>query len=370
MAEPGFETRSPECESEFLRLWAVHVKRFGWLLKARWVWNSTGMKGRRKRKIPDKTRRPTASSGTIPTCENLFALVGGEQTNHYNNAATLSTGDCHNHLARSARLPTLSSSSSHPHIFFFFPFCFLSYVRCVHNLVDTETTPETDVTDRYLHFDQLPLPLERSRVKAGRSAWRFCDTYLAPEWFLQPGPLYKFRSRLINITRSLLSQTFHTRCRRLPRCCTGNVMVGRCCTLRSSVSNDVSDSVAWTDVRCLRVCASVADFAYDEVSYLPPSFTYTPLNLLVLGPFGEFSRTSVSRNSAGTVAALAKITPRRCSKSSLRLRRNERAGENGRSPRTTRRPTASSGTIPTYEAPVTRPGIEPGSPSSLTAHPP
>ncbi|KAJ8867390.1 hypothetical protein PR048_031191 [Dryococelus australis] len=40
----------------------------------------------------------------------------------------------------------------------------------------------------------------------------------------------------------------------------------------------------------------------------------------------------------------------------------------------TRRPTASSGTIPTCESPVTRPGIEPGSPwweaSVLIAHPP
>ncbi|KAJ8878658.1 hypothetical protein PR048_019241 [Dryococelus australis] len=28
------------------------------------------MKGRGKREIPEKTRRPAASSGTIPTCEN------------------------------------------------------------------------------------------------------------------------------------------------------------------------------------------------------------------------------------------------------------------------------------------------------------
>ncbi|KAJ8890236.1 hypothetical protein PR048_009744 [Dryococelus australis] len=33
-------------------------------------WSSTGMRGRGKRDIPEKTHRPAASSGTIPTCEN------------------------------------------------------------------------------------------------------------------------------------------------------------------------------------------------------------------------------------------------------------------------------------------------------------
>ncbi|KAJ8890999.1 hypothetical protein PR048_010508 [Dryococelus australis] len=54
-------------------------------------------------------------------------------------------------------------------------------------------------------------------------------------------------------------------------------------------------------------------------------------------------------------------------------RRNGGAGE-ARSPEKTRRPTASSGTIPTCENPVTRPGIEPGLPrweaSVLAAQPP
>ncbi|KAJ8866009.1 hypothetical protein PR048_033533 [Dryococelus australis] len=47
--------------------------------------------GRGRRKIPEKTRRPAASSSTIPTCENLgvtrFVLMGGEQFNHYTTAA-------------------------------------------------------------------------------------------------------------------------------------------------------------------------------------------------------------------------------------------------------------------------------------------
>ncbi|KAJ8897433.1 hypothetical protein PR048_002779 [Dryococelus australis] len=46
----------------------VRVKRFD--LESRWGLLSVGMKGRGKREIPEKTRRPTASSGTIPTCEN------------------------------------------------------------------------------------------------------------------------------------------------------------------------------------------------------------------------------------------------------------------------------------------------------------
>ncbi|KAJ8893195.1 hypothetical protein PR048_005780 [Dryococelus australis] len=56
------------------------------------VRSSFGMQERGKQDVPEKTRRPTASSGTIPTCENpgcdptrnrtRFALVGGEQSYH------------------------------------------------------------------------------------------------------------------------------------------------------------------------------------------------------------------------------------------------------------------------------------------------
>ncbi|KAJ8881209.1 hypothetical protein PR048_017683 [Dryococelus australis] len=35
-----------------------------------WVWSSAGMKERGKREIPEKTRQPPVSSGTILTCEN------------------------------------------------------------------------------------------------------------------------------------------------------------------------------------------------------------------------------------------------------------------------------------------------------------
>ncbi|KAJ8875040.1 hypothetical protein PR048_022930 [Dryococelus australis] len=40
--------------------------------------SSAGMKGRRKREIPEKNRRPTASSGTIPKCENPVTRSGIE----------------------------------------------------------------------------------------------------------------------------------------------------------------------------------------------------------------------------------------------------------------------------------------------------
>ncbi|KAJ8888056.1 hypothetical protein PR048_007542 [Dryococelus australis] len=40
--------------------------------------HSTRMEGRGKREIPEKTRRPTASSGTIPTCENPVTRPGIE----------------------------------------------------------------------------------------------------------------------------------------------------------------------------------------------------------------------------------------------------------------------------------------------------
>ncbi|KAJ8898252.1 hypothetical protein PR048_003612 [Dryococelus australis] len=40
------------------------------------VWSSAGMKGREKQDIPEKICRPTASSGTIPTCENPVTRPG------------------------------------------------------------------------------------------------------------------------------------------------------------------------------------------------------------------------------------------------------------------------------------------------------
>ncbi|KAJ8898272.1 hypothetical protein PR048_003632 [Dryococelus australis] len=49
-----------------LRVWAAVAQR----LEERVLRSSSGMKGRRKRKIPEKTRRTAASSGMIPTCEN------------------------------------------------------------------------------------------------------------------------------------------------------------------------------------------------------------------------------------------------------------------------------------------------------------
>ncbi|KAJ8870522.1 hypothetical protein PR048_029545 [Dryococelus australis] len=45
--------------------------------------NNAGMKGRGKREIPEKTHRPTASSGTIPTCESPHVApteYGGRET--------------------------------------------------------------------------------------------------------------------------------------------------------------------------------------------------------------------------------------------------------------------------------------------------
>ncbi|KAJ8866843.1 hypothetical protein PR048_032704 [Dryococelus australis] len=42
------------------------------------IWSSAGTKGRGKWEIPEKTRRPTASSGTIPTCVNPVTRPGIE----------------------------------------------------------------------------------------------------------------------------------------------------------------------------------------------------------------------------------------------------------------------------------------------------
>ncbi|KAJ8883724.1 hypothetical protein PR048_015578 [Dryococelus australis] len=58
------------------------------------TWISAGIKEREKRQIPEKTRRPVASSGTILTCENpgmtrLGIEPGGEQANHLVTAAPI-----------------------------------------------------------------------------------------------------------------------------------------------------------------------------------------------------------------------------------------------------------------------------------------
>ncbi|KAJ8882220.1 hypothetical protein PR048_018708 [Dryococelus australis] len=55
--------------------------------KGRWVWNSSGMQERRKRKIPKKNSQPVASSGKIPTGDpagdrTRFTLVRGERPSH------------------------------------------------------------------------------------------------------------------------------------------------------------------------------------------------------------------------------------------------------------------------------------------------
>ncbi|KAJ8880637.1 hypothetical protein PR048_017107 [Dryococelus australis] len=71
------------------KTYILEVKRFGWLLTAssresmrvievNRLWSGAGMKGRGKREIPEKTRRPTVSSGMIHTCENPVTRLGIE----------------------------------------------------------------------------------------------------------------------------------------------------------------------------------------------------------------------------------------------------------------------------------------------------
>ncbi|KAJ8869219.1 hypothetical protein PR048_030791 [Dryococelus australis] len=54
--------RMPECKSRLHHSATSLVN---------WVWSSSGIEGWAKREIPEKTRRLTASSCTIPTCKNL-----------------------------------------------------------------------------------------------------------------------------------------------------------------------------------------------------------------------------------------------------------------------------------------------------------
>ncbi|KAJ8872330.1 hypothetical protein PR048_025934 [Dryococelus australis] len=71
-----FTRNAPQCKvSASEDIWAALNTEVS---RADEVWNSAGMKGRGKREISDKTRRPTASSGTISTCENPVTRPGIE----------------------------------------------------------------------------------------------------------------------------------------------------------------------------------------------------------------------------------------------------------------------------------------------------
>ncbi|KAJ8889773.1 hypothetical protein PR048_009276 [Dryococelus australis] len=53
--------------------------------------SGAGVQGRGNRDIPEKTRRPTASSGTIPTCENPVTQPGIEPGSPWWEASVLIT---------------------------------------------------------------------------------------------------------------------------------------------------------------------------------------------------------------------------------------------------------------------------------------
>ncbi|KAJ8869326.1 hypothetical protein PR048_030901 [Dryococelus australis] len=62
-----------------------------WLSPTTRVWSSAGMKGWGKWENPGKTRRPTVSSGTIPTCENVATWPGVEAGSPWWEASRLTT---------------------------------------------------------------------------------------------------------------------------------------------------------------------------------------------------------------------------------------------------------------------------------------
>ncbi|KAJ8871569.1 hypothetical protein PR048_027895 [Dryococelus australis] len=77
------------------------------------VWSSAGMKGRGNREIPDKTRRPVASSGTIPVRENPVTLPGIEPGSSWWEASRLTAQpplpQCHN-IGRSSEFEGATSA--------------------------------------------------------------------------------------------------------------------------------------------------------------------------------------------------------------------------------------------------------------------
>ncbi|KAJ8887812.1 hypothetical protein PR048_014030 [Dryococelus australis] len=56
------------------------------------VWSSAEMQGGRKREIPEKTRRPAASPGMIPTCENPGATLPGIEPGVFRSRSRLQQG--------------------------------------------------------------------------------------------------------------------------------------------------------------------------------------------------------------------------------------------------------------------------------------
>ncbi|KAJ8873898.1 hypothetical protein PR048_024734 [Dryococelus australis] len=192
--------------------------------------------GAGKREIPEKTRRPTASSGTIPTCENPVTRPGFEPVR----LLSFHQGG--------VRLPACSPPD--------FPMC--------------KSCPMMSLVIRFSQGSPVSPPLHSATTP------------------------YSSRFTLIS------SQLQH--------CVISTTRAGCHRWI-------LSDPVAMAT--CMRICKQL------RVTPSPPLHPLVQLN--------------------------------------MELRWNEGVGKR-KSPEKTRQPTASSGTIPTCESPVTRQGLEPGSP--------
>ncbi|KAJ8891088.1 hypothetical protein PR048_010598 [Dryococelus australis] len=72
------------------------------LPKIEYIWSSAGMKGTGKLEIPEKTRRPSASSGTIPTYDNPRVAQSRIKRGSYRWEASICWGR-HSHKAPGTR---------------------------------------------------------------------------------------------------------------------------------------------------------------------------------------------------------------------------------------------------------------------------
>ncbi|KAJ8895235.1 hypothetical protein PR048_000560 [Dryococelus australis] len=340
--------------------------------KVRSVWGGAGMEGPGKREIPEKTRRPAASSGTIATCENSDGTRldrGGR--------GVVATKQLTSYLGEPISIPgevapgylhvrTVPDDASGRRVFSeIFSFPLPRIPAALHRLSRPQRPdnwrengnclclkPYVEPTSIALRMSSLgncqSLPHVQPPSAAGlltvKGEFLICVSRPAAEIGTKlGGPLNKEGLT----SRPTLKITFRWKCR---KSCTAN-------DLREELANKEDAADLAISLNCVPSAWRRAYKTWDGRAKTPQR----TISLRTRVRLSEAKKNGLS-------------TPMRVTEVSMEQRRNERAG-GGEIPVKTRRPAASSGTIPKDVNPgETRPEISHSSPlweaSSLTAQPP
>ncbi|KAJ8871836.1 hypothetical protein PR048_028176 [Dryococelus australis] len=276
------------------------------------------MKGQGKRDIPKKTLRPVAYSGTIPTYDSRGTTPPGIEPGSPRWEASMNNGP---HLCAAERLarspPTMANRAESPD--------YRKWESC----------------------RTMPLVGGFSRGSRVPARFHFGAAPYSPQ---SPSSALKtslLRAAKISCALITSRQAAWWRVNKRQGCPRGVVFTPRAGRFTPALR---------LDAREVRPKFS----AESPTPYRPATSLNLPVNCRTSG-------TDWLRRE------FANLCPMRVIEMSMEQRRNEKEGETG-DPEKTRRPTASSATIPTYDNLVIRPGMEPGSPwwevSVLTTRPP